>query len=221
MKRREFILLPAKSLGGLLIYTLARIPLRIGSEEGMLRLPLRFFTANEARVISAACERIFPGDDSGPGAREAGVFIYIDRQLAGPYGFDRHRYTRGPFVESDPEYGYQGKANPQQIYREGLRQLGDDFLDLLPTKQDKRLRTIEKTIFFRLLRTHTIEGMFCDPLHGGNAGLIGWQLIGYPGPQMSFRDEIDKNYGLAWRRKPVSLEQVVGHPVKGWEDDRD
>lgn len=221
MKRREFIELPAKSLGGLLIYTLARVPIRIKPEEGTVRLPLRFFTAKEARVISAASDRIFPSDESGPGAHEAGVIIYIDHQLAGPYGLDRYRYTKGPFVESVPEHGYQGKANPQAIYRDGLRQLGDDFADLDATKQDDGLRALEKTMFFRMLRTHTIEGMFSDPLHGGNAGLIGWQLIGYPGPQMSFWDEIDKNYGQPWRGKPMSLEQVVGHRVKGWEEDRE
>ena len=42
--------------------------------------------------------------------------------------------------------------------------------------------------------------MFSDPMHGGNAGLIGWQLIGYPCPLMSYRDEIDKAHGLPWRR---------------------
>jgi len=221
MKRREFIVLPAKSLGGLLIYALARVPIRIKAEEGTVRLPLRFFTAKEARVISAACDRIFPSDDTGPGAHEAGVIIYIDHQLAGPYGLDRYRYTKGPFVESVPEHGYQGEANPRAIYRDGLRQLGDDFADLDAAKQDDRLRTLENTMFFRMLRTHTIEGMFSDPLHGGNAGLIGWQLIGYPGPQMSFWEEIDKNYGQPWHGKPMSLEQVVLHPVRGWEEDRE
>jgi gluconate 2-dehydrogenase gamma chain len=77
------------------------------------------------------------------------------------------------------------------------------------------------TTFFRVLRQHTIEGMFSDPMHGGNAGLIGWQLIGYPGPLMNYRDEIDKNHGQPWRRKPMSLSQIVGHPVKGWEDEKD
>ena len=43
------------------------------------------------------------------------------------------------------------------------------------------------------------------PLHGGNANMIGWQLIGYPGPVMNYRMEIDKSHGEAWRRKPVSL----------------
>jgi hypothetical protein len=76
-------------------------------------------------------------------------------------------------------------------------------------------------MFFRLLRSHTIEGMVSDPLHGGNASLIGWQLIGYPGPVMSYRNEIDKFYGQAYRRTPMSLEQIVGHAVKGYEEERD
>jgi Gluconate 2-dehydrogenase subunit 3 len=73
MKRREFITLPAKCLGGLLVYALAGVPVRIEAQEGMVRLQLRFFKENEARVIAAACDRIFPSDESGPGAKEAGV----------------------------------------------------------------------------------------------------------------------------------------------------
>ena len=61
--------------------------------------------------------------------------------------------------------------------------------------------------------------MFSDPMHGGNAGLIGWQLIGYPGPVMSYREDIDKYHGLPYKRKPVSLSQVTGRPVKGWEEE--
>jgi gluconate 2-dehydrogenase gamma chain len=223
MKRREFLILPAGALGGLLVYTLAGVPVRLNARETRVSVPLRFLTAAEARVVAAACDRIMPGDESGPGAMEAGVVIYIDRQLAGPYGTDRYRYTKGPFVESGPEHGYQGKASPREIYRDGLPQLGPGFPDLELDKQDELLRSIEKTFFFQLLRTHTIEGMFCDPLHGGNAGMIGWQLIGYPGPRMdySYRDEIDKHYGQPWRVEPKSLEDMVGRPVKGWEDERD
>jgi hypothetical protein len=36
---------------------------------------------------------------------------------------------------------------------------------------------------------------------------------------MSYREEIDKHYGLPWQRKPISLEQAVGHVVKGWEEE--
>jgi hypothetical protein len=38
---------------------------------------------------------------------------------------------------------------------------------------------------------------------------------------MSHRDEIGKNYGQPWIRKPVSLAQVVGRPVSGWEEEKD
>lgn len=220
MRRREFITLPAKALGGLLIYTLAGEPIRLKVDEATIRVPLRFFKEPEARIIAAACERIFPSDENGPGAKEAGVVIYIDRQLAGPYGKDRYRYKKPPFVESMPEHGYQGHQSPQEIYDDGLGKLGPDFAETSTTQQDERLRSIETTMFFRMLRTHTIEGMFSDPMHGGNANLIGWQLIGYPGPIMSYREEIDKKYGQALSRKPLSLEQVVGHPVRGWEDEK-
>ena len=220
MKRREFITLPAKAMGGVLMYTLAGEPVRLQAQEGTVRVPLRFFTAAEVRVVAAACERIFPSDESGPGATEAGVAVYIDRQLAGPYGRDKYRYTKGPFVESVPEHGYQGKATPREIYRAGIANLSG-FAELEPAQQDERLRSIEKSLFFQMLRRHTIEGMFCDPLHGGNAGMIGWQLIGYPGPLMSYRDQIGKQDGTRWQRKPVSLSDIIGRPVIGWEEEKD
>lgn len=219
MRRREFINLSGKSVGGLLIYSLAGTPLVISAKEGEARVPLRFFTALEAAVVVAACERIFPADDSGPGATQANVTVYIDRQLAGPYGTDKNRYTQAPFVESIPEHGYQGAQNPRQVYRAGIKALGADFATIDAAKQDERLRAQEDTRFFELLRQHTIEGMFCDPMHGGNADLIGWQLIGYPGPQMSFRGQIGQYNGVAYRTKPQSLSDIMGHSVKPWEDE--
>jgi len=219
MKRREFLNIPAAALGGTLLYTLAREPLRLQSQNGNVRVPLRFFTAEEARTITAACELIFPGDANGPGASEAGVVIYIDRQLAGPYGRDKYRYNKGPWTESVPEHGYQKRESPRDVYRQGIRDLGN-FTSLPSAEQTRKLEEIENSIFFQLLRTHTIEGMFCDPMHGGNAGLIGWQLIGFPGPQMSYREEIDKHFGQPWRPKTKSLQQVTGRGGKPWEDEK-
>src|SRR6202023_388833 len=165
MKRREFLTVPAAAIGGTLLYTLAGEPMRLQAQDGTVKVPLRFFTAEEARVVAAACARIFPSDASGPGATEANVVIFIDRQLAGPYGRDKYRYTKPPFVESMPEHGYQGKETPREVYRSGLAQLGN-FADLKPAEQDQKLHAIETTNFFRMLRRHTIEGMFSDPMHG-------------------------------------------------------
>ncbi|MGH9665935.1 MAG: gluconate 2-dehydrogenase subunit 3 family protein [Bryobacteraceae bacterium] len=219
MKRREFLRVPAQSIGGMLLYTIGGAPVRLQAQQGHVRLELRFFTAAEAQVVQAACERIIPGDETGPGATEANVVVYIDRQLAGPYGRDKYRYTKPPWIESIPEHGYQGKANPQQIYRANIPKLGGDFATVPPEERDRRLVAIETTLFFRMLRQHTIEGMFCDPLHGGNKDLIGWQLIGYPGPRMSYRDDIEKYFDKPFHAEPRSLEQIVGHKVKGWEDE--
>src|SRR6202051_4000029 len=157
MKRREFLTVPAAAIGGTLLYPLGGEPVRLRGQDGTVKVPLRFFTADEARVVTAACARIFPSDASGPGATEAGVVIFIDRQLAGPYGRDKYRYTKGPWVESVPEHGYQGKENPQEIYRKGIKDLGN-FASLSVEEQTKKLTAMERTRFFQLLRTHTIEG---------------------------------------------------------------
>jgi len=219
MRRRHFLTLSAASLGGVLVYSLEHKGSLLAAQDKRLRIPLRFFDESEVLIVAAAASRIFPTDDSGPGAREAGVAIYIDRQLAGPYGRDRYRYTQGPFEDAPPEFGYQGKAAPREIYREGLKNL-KGFDRLAPEEQDKHLQQIESSLFFSLLRQHTIEGMFSDPIHRGNTDMIGWQLIGFPGPRMSNYDDIDKHYGEAFRPKPVSLRQVAGADVRPSEDEK-
>jgi gluconate 2-dehydrogenase gamma chain len=218
MRRRHFLTLSTATLGGVLVYSLDRKASLLASEQKPLRIPLRFFTEAEALVVAAAASRIFPSDDSGPGAREAGVAVYIDGQLAGSYGRDRYRYTQPPFEIAALELGYQGQETPRQIYREGLKGLRDFHL-LRPADQDNALQQIESSVFFALLRQNTIEGMFCDPLHGGNAGMVGWQLVGFPGPRMSNFDEMEKYYGKAFRPKPASLSRVTGKKIRPSEDE--
>jgi gluconate 2-dehydrogenase gamma chain len=218
MRRRHFLTVSASTVGGALIYTLDRQPTRVHAQQKTFKAPLRFFTRDEALDVAAAAARIFPADDSGPGANEAGVVIYIDRQLAGPYGRDRYRYTQPPFESGVPELGYQGPESPAGLYREGIKRIRD-LRRLTPTEQDATLKRIEGTRFFQLLRTHTIEGMFCDPMHGGNADMIGWQLIGFPGPRMSYADEVETTHGRAFRPKPRSLEQIIGRKVNPSEEE--
>ena len=154
MRRRHFLVLSATSIGGILVYSLERNVSRVFAQgkpapDKQIRIPLRFFTQDEALIVAAATSRIFPSDDSGPGAREAGVVIFIDRQLAGPWARDQHRYTHEPFdAGAAPEFGYQGAAPPQQIYRTGLKQLAG-FDQMTPSEQDEKLRQIENSLFLR------------------------------------------------------------------------
>jgi len=72
---------------------------------------------------------------------------------------------------------------------------GAAFAKLSPHDQDAVLTDMEKNVatgfmpdaatFFNLVRTHTIQGTFCDPYYGGNANFVGWDLIGYPGLRMA------------------------------------
>ena len=219
MRRRAFLTLSAASIGGVVVYSLDRKAQLLSAQTTRkIRIPLRFFSEAEAVIVAAAAARIFPSDDTGPGAKEAAVVVYIDRQLAGPWGSDKHRYTEGPFDEDAPaEFGYQGQATPRQIYRDSLKALrGFDRLE--PSAQDEKLKQIEKTRFFSLLHENTLEGMFCDPVHGGNADMVGWQLIGFPGPRMSNFEDVDKHFGEAFRPKPITLAQTTGSKRRPSED---
>jgi gluconate 2-dehydrogenase gamma chain len=227
MRRRHFLTISAASLGGALVSSLdgnLSGPSATAQNDKPIRIPLRFFTETEALIVSAAVARIFPTDSSGPGAWEAGVTVYIDRQLAGSWGHDRHRYTQPPFDDNAPAaFGYQGQATPREIYREGLKNLkAKNFHRLYPEHQEAILHEIESTRFFYLLRRNTIEGLFSDPLHGGNANLIGWQLLGFPGPRMNNADDIEKHFGEAFRPKPASLQAITGitpHPSSTNDED--
>ena len=47
-------------------------------------------------------------------------------------------------------------------------------------------------MFFNLLLQNTKEGFFCDPIHGGNKGMVGWTLIGFPGARADFMDWVQR-----------------------------
>ena len=61
--------------------------------------------------------------------------------------------------------------------------------------------------------------MFSDPVHGGNVDMVGWQMVGFPGPRMNNYDDFDQHYGEAFRPNAVSLEQVLGRKVRPSENE--
>src|SRR5258708_36636931 len=79
MQRRQFLVLSAASIGGVLVYSLDRRASRLFAQEKttqILQIPLRFFTEEEALIVAAAASRIFTSADSVPGPKEAAVVIY-------------------------------------------------------------------------------------------------------------------------------------------------
>jgi gluconate 2-dehydrogenase gamma chain len=125
-------------------------------------------------------------------------------------------------------YGFQSKLTPQEIYRRGIEfvdayaqeQFESDFVDLDPDQQDQILTDMEAdtatgfegpsgSAFFTWLRNDTIEGMFSDPMYGGNRDLVGWKLIGYPGAQRLYTPEDMQNPNFS--RPPQSLAQLMAN----------
>jgi gluconate 2-dehydrogenase gamma chain len=172
----------------------------------------RYLTKAEAEFLDAAVDRLIPADDLGPGAKEAGVTAFIDRQLAGQYGRAERWYMRGPFRKGKSSQGYQAPYTPAQLYRAGIRALdnhvgarfrGKTFGQLKPEQQDSILHALDSgkldlgkvpaKEFFSFLHQNTIEGFFSDPIHGGNRNMVGWKLIGYPGARGNYRDYIGKH----------------------------
>jgi gluconate 2-dehydrogenase gamma chain len=139
---------------------------------------LETLNAAEADTLDAIVARLIPSDENGPGATEARAAHYIDRALAGPLKALRSTYAAGLAAIDDYALSLKGAA----------------FAKLSTTDQDAVLSGMEKNsapgfspnsaAFFNLLRTHTIEGTFCDPYYGGNANFAGWDLIDYPGIRM-------------------------------------
>jgi len=66
---------------------------RVNNVVGFVSLSI-----TEHSLLEAIVETIIPSDSNGPGAKEAGVIYFIDRQLAGDYGQSANMFMDGPFV---------------------------------------------------------------------------------------------------------------------------
>ena len=61
--------------------------------------PWRFFTEKEAQIVLSFAEQIIPADHD-PGATDAGIINFIDKQLVGPYTRFQELYRKGiPAIE--------------------------------------------------------------------------------------------------------------------------
>ncbi len=188
-----------------------------------------FFNPEEIAFIEAAVARLIPKDDLGPGALEAGVSYYIDGQLASWYGEAGRWYWQGPWQQGTPQQGYQLPLKPSEVYRAAIplinevtqKQYKADFAELEADQQDKVLSGLEKgeidlgrlpaRTFFAFLLQNTKEGFFADPTYGGNAQMVGWKLIGYPGVQPSYVQVVDQ-YKTPFTAPPNSIASFTDDP---------
>jgi gluconate 2-dehydrogenase gamma chain len=182
-----------------------------------------FLNSIEAAFIEAAVARLIPTDDEWPGAIEAGVPNYIDKQLAGAWGAGERLYRAGPWQPGTPSQGYQLPFIPSELFRTALgaidrdlAQAGTPFAKMTADEQDVYLHGLEAggkdlggvpgEVFFAHLWDCTVEGFFSDPVYGGNRDMIAWKMIGFPGAYASYYDLVDQ-HGIKIDRPPMSLAQ--------------
>lgn len=138
----------------------------------------RCFTENEAKTIIAFAEQIIPADQD-PGATDANVVNFIDKQLAGPYLRFLDVYRKGiPALEKSsqqlyqkPFYELEWKTQTQFMIKMEKGELPKEFW-----------QEASQQSFFRLMLDHTMQGFYGSPRHGGNKNYVSYKMmrIDYP-----------------------------------------
>jgi gluconate 2-dehydrogenase gamma chain len=238
-RRRELLAALALALGGgsarghagILHGALPWMPGKMQPPQPVLPGGWRYFTAGEAATIEALVDRLIPTDPETPGGKDAGCAVFIDRQLAGPYGQSDGLYTAGPFHDGTKEQGPQSPIDPADHYRKALAALdehcrdvhgGKRFSELADTDKDTVIAGLEdgtvdlgdaKGSFFKQLLKDTQEGFFADPIYGGNRDMAAWKMIGFPGARYDYRDWVDRHN----ERFPLPPIGIADHP--DWKED--
>ena len=106
--RREFLKIGLAAAGGALAASGLEIPLFGGNTSSLqnqitnlnkhISTVTGFLTLSipEQQLLEPVVETIIPSDSTGPGAKEAGVIYFIDRQLASDYGQSGNMFMDAP-----------------------------------------------------------------------------------------------------------------------------
>src|SRR5262245_10414209 len=126
-------------------------------------------------------------------------------RLAGAYAVLLYFYRRG-LASLD---AYCHKA-----YKEPFRRLSaaqqDEVIAALEQGKASEFSWPSAAAFFNTVRTHTMEGMFADPIYGGNKDFAGWRLVGFPGGQLEFTAADMQSSGPFTRLPIVGLQAKAG-----------
>jgi gluconate 2-dehydrogenase gamma chain len=139
-----------------------------------------FLREEQALTLAAICDRIVPADDF-PSASQAGVLTYIDRQLTRHYRRHRDAYRDGL----------------ERADAMSMRRFGQRLATLAPPRQLEIVAAIEQQdrVFFDLVRSHTLEGYYGSPRHGGNRDAVSWRMLGLAEPPLRGRAQYDLRKG--------------------------
>ena len=186
-----------------------------------------FLNLEEAAFVEALVDHMVPADDLTPKGTDIGINIFIDRALAGGWGKGERLYMQGPWKLGVPSQGYQLPLTPAQLYRAGIeatnthcrKSYGKPF-DRLDDKQREDVLValssgklsfdngLPARVFWTTLYQTVMEGMFSDPIYGGNRNKAGWRLIGFPGAIAVHRENVEKYRDKKFPADPISISDM-------------
>src|SRR3977135_4257748 len=159
-----------------------------------------YLNPDEAAFVEALVDHMVPADEYTPKGTDLGLNTYIDRALAGGWGKGDRLYMQGPWKPGVPSQGYQLPLTPSQLYRAGIeatntycrKTFNKPFDALTEAQREEVLQGLATAkiafesglpvrAFWTTVYQTVIEGMYSDPIHGGNRNKAGWKLIGFPG----------------------------------------
>jgi gluconate 2-dehydrogenase gamma chain len=186
-----------------------------------------FLNPDEALFVEALVDHMVPADELSPKGSDIGINVFIDRALAGGWGKGDRLYLQGPWKEGTPSQGYQLPLTPAELYRTGIAaanahcakthgkpfaQLGDAEREAFLLEWSGGKVSFENgppaRVFFAMLYQNVMEGMFSDPLYGGNRDKAGWKLIGFPGVIAVHYANVAKFRDRKYEVKPVSIQDM-------------
>lgn len=192
--------------------------------------PLRgyqYLRPAESAFVEALVDHMVPADALSPSGTGLGINTFIDRALAGSWGRGDRLYRQGPWKTGVPSQGYQLPLTPAELYRAGVaatnahcvKTYGKPFDGLAAAQKEEVLKGLEggtiafekgppSRAFFVIAYQTVMEGMFADPIHGGNAGKAAWKMIGFPGVIATHTRNIVTYKNKRYAEEPLGIADV-------------
>jgi gluconate 2-dehydrogenase gamma chain len=187
-----------------------------------------YLKPGEAAFVEALVDHMIPKDELTGSGTDIGIATYIDRALAGAWGKGDRLYKEGPWQKGTANQGYQLPLTPAELYRAGIqgsnaycrKTFGKDFDRCTAEQKETFLKDMAAgkimldgglpgRDFFSMFYENVMEGLFADPIYGGNKDKAGWKMIGFPGVMANNAENIKKySDGKRFTADPVSISDM-------------
>ncbi len=183
-----------------------------------------YLNLEEQAFVEALVDHMVPADELSPKGTDIGINIYIDRALAGGWGKGERLYMQGPWKLGVPSQGYQLPLTPADLYRAGIasanahcvKTYGKSFAKITESQREEFLLGLQASkvtfengpparVFFTTMYQTVMEGMFSDPIYGGNRNKAGWKIIGFPGVIAVHYQNVEKFRDKKYTADPLSI----------------